>query len=118
MRSWLLAIAYRSFLDHARKTKRRQALSQKYIVPDAASAVVSAPAGHALDVERAMDSLSPECRAIILLCLLHGFTQAEAAKATGLPLGTIKSHIARGKAKLRTVLSDYAPAQNSDRSQA
>ena len=57
-------------------------------------------------------------RAVVLLCLLHGLTQAEAAQATGLPLGTVKSHITRGKAKLRAVLSDYAPAQNSDRNRA
>ena len=114
MRSWLFGIAYRSFLDHARKAKRRQALSQKYTAPD----VAPPPTGQALDVERAMESLSPECRAVVLLCLLHGLTQAEAAQATGLPLGTVKSHITRGKAKLRAVLSDYAPAQNSDRNRA
>jgi len=76
------------------------------------------PSGQALDIERAMDSLPPDCRAVVLLCILHGLTQAEAARATGLPLGTVKSHITRGKSKLRTVLAAYAPAQKSDRSYA
>jgi RNA polymerase sigma-70 factor (ECF subfamily) len=74
------------------------------------------PGGQALDIERAMDSLLPDCRAVVILCLLHGLTQAEAATATGLPLGTVKSHVARGKAKLQAVLSAYAPARKSDRS--
>jgi RNA polymerase sigma-70 factor (ECF subfamily) len=74
------------------------------------------PSGQALDIERAMDSLPPDCRAVVMLCLLHGLTQAEAATATGLPLGTVKSHVSRGKAKLRAVLSAYAPVPKSDRS--
>jgi len=99
-RSWLFGIAYRSFLDHTRKTKRRQTLAQQ----------------QALDVERAMDSLPPDCRAVVMLCLLHGLTHSEAATATGLPLGTVKSHVGRGKTKLRAILTEYAPRQKTDRS--
>ena len=109
LRSWLFGIAYREFLDHARKAKRRRGLSQRFTPPSPAAV----PSGQALDVQRAMDSLAPDCRAVVLLCLLHGLTQAEAAAATGLPLGTVKSHVTRGKVKLRTVLSAYAPASNS-----
>lgn len=112
LRSWLFGIAYREFLNHARKSKRRKALSYTYVAPEPAAV----PSGQALDIERAMDSLPPDCRAVVLLCLLHGLTQAEAAAATGLPLGTVKSHVARGKTKLQTVLSAYAPTPKSDRS--
>ena len=114
IRSWLFGIAYRRFLDHARKTKRRRELSQHQVVPDLVAEGIAAPNGQGLDVERAMDTLTPECRAVVMLCLLHGLTHPEAATATGLPLGTVKSHVNRGKAKLRTVLADYAPPQKSD----
>ena len=112
LRSWLFGIAYREFLNHARRAKRRRSLSQSFTPPSPAPV----PSGQALDIQRAMDSLSPDCRAVVLLCLLHGLTQAEASIATGLPLGTVKSHVTRGKVKLRTVLKAYAPAPNSDRS--
>ena len=112
LRSWLFGIAYREFLDHARKAKRRRRLSLRTVPPEP----VAVPSGCALDIERAMDSLPPDCRAVVLLCLLHGLTQSEAALATGMPLGTVKSHVTRGKAKLRTVLSAYAPTPKSDRS--
>ena len=112
LRSWLFGIAYREFLDHARKARRRRRLSLGAVPPEPAAV----PSGQALDIERAMDGLPPDCRAVVLLCLLHGLTQGEAALATGMPLGTVKSHVTRGKAKLRTVLSAYAPAQKSDRS--
>jgi len=112
LRSWLFGIAYREFLDHARKAKRRRRLSMGAAPPEPAAV----PSGQALDIERAMDSLPPDCRAVVILCLLHGLTQAEAATATGLPLGTVKSHVTRGKSKLRAVLAAYAPAPKSDRS--
>ena len=112
LRSWLFGIAYREFLNHTRKIKRRRHLSQRHIEPEP----TAVPSGQALDIERAMDSLSADCRAVVLLCLLHGFTQSEAAQATGIPLGTVKSHVTRGKEKLRAVLSAYAPAPKADRS--
>ena len=111
LRSWLFGIAYREFLNHTRKVKRRRRLSISAIPPEPAAV----PNGEALDIERAMDSLPPDCRAVVLLCLLHGLTHDEASKATGMPLGTVKSHVARGKAALRTALSAYAPASKSDR---
>lgn len=111
IRSWLFGIAYREFLDHTRKTKRRRRLSLGAALPEPAAV----PSGQALDIERAMDSLSPDCRAVVILCLLHGLTQMEASGATGLPLGTVKSHMTRGKAKLRAVLAAYAPSPKPDR---
>ena len=114
LRSWLFGIAYREFLNHTRRAKRRRRLSWGAVPPEPAAV----PSGQALDIERAMDSLPPDCRAVVMLCLLHGLTQSEAAMATGLPLGTVKSHVTRGKAKLRAVLSAYAPPHKSDRSYA
>lgn len=111
-RSWLFGIAYRTYADHARKEARRRALRETGTSEPPPPAV---PSGQKLDIERAMDALTPDCRAVILLCLLHGMSHAEAAKTTGLPIGTVKSHIARGKVSLRLCLSDYAPRDKACR---
>lgn len=63
--------------------------------------------GLSVDIERAMDTLPEDCRAVVILCLAYGFSHREAAKATKLPLGTVKSYCARGKSKLRAFLSAY-----------
>ena len=102
-KSWLFQIAYRSFVDYHRKEVRRRGLAEGHIEDD----TPSAPAGLKMDIEAAMDSLEPECRAVVILCLAHGMSHSEAASATDLPLGTIKSHVSRGKTKLRTFLSAY-----------
>jgi len=100
---WLFQIAYRSFVDYSRKEARRRDLSEGHI-EDAAPI---APEGLKMDIEQAMDALSPECRAVVILCLANGLSHSEAAIAMDLPLGTVKSHVSRGKTKLRTFLSAY-----------
>jgi RNA polymerase sigma-70 factor (ECF subfamily) len=57
-------------------------------------------------LEAAMAQLPPDQRAAVALCLAQGWTHAEAAEALDLPLGTIKSHVARGRDKLLSVLGD------------
>ena len=61
-------------------------------------------AGPAIDLERALATLRPPERVCIVLCFAEGMSHGEVARATGFPLGTVKSHIARGTAKLRTLL--------------
>jgi len=108
-KSWLFKIAYRTFLDHARKESRRRHLTLEgpCVSDPIAGASLQAPDGLKMDISRAMDNLPPDRRAVIILCLAHGMSHAEAAHATGLPIGTVKSHLLRGKEKLRTFLSAY-----------
>jgi len=102
-KSWLIQIAYRTFVDHTRKAKRRSDLAEQQ--PDEEQ--VSKVPGLSLDIAKAMDSLSDDCRAVVLLCLVHGMTHDEISRVTNLPLGTVKSHVTRGKTKLRAFLHAY-----------
>ncbi len=108
-KSWLFKIAYRTFLDHVRKEARRRDLMAGDLDFDrnVSGETPQAPDGLKMDITKAMDRLSPDCRAVVILCLAHGMSQSEAADATGLPIGTVKSHVLRGKEKLRTFLSAY-----------
>lgn len=102
-KSWLFQIAYRSFVDHHRKEARRRGLAEGHFEDEPPIA----PSGLKMDIESAMNTLPTECRAVVILCLAHGMSHSEAALATDLPLGTVKSHISRGKDKLRAFLSAY-----------
>lgn len=57
----------------------------------------------------ALEKLRPEQRQLVELSVLKGIPHAEIAATTGIPLGTVKSHIRRGLIALREAL-DVAPA--------
>jgi RNA polymerase sigma-70 factor (ECF subfamily) len=73
----------------------------------AAGTFVSAEAVERLeahDLEAALDRLHPDQRDAVLLCDLWGFAYEEIASITGWPLGTVRSRIARGRARLASHL--------------
>ena len=57
-------------------------------------------------VEHALASLAPDQRAAAALCLAQDWSHSEAAEALGLPLGTVKSHVTRARAKLLEILGE------------
>jgi RNA polymerase sigma factor (sigma-70 family) len=100
-RPWLFGIGWRKYRERKRGWLRlltregRAAATETSFVPDP---------GLKLDLVKAAQSLAPEQRAAVLLCLGAEFTHAEAAETLALPLGTVKSHVARGREKLVAAL--------------
>jgi RNA polymerase sigma factor (sigma-70 family) len=111
--SWLLAIAYRSFASE--KRKRRWSAEELRDPPEAVPRGAQAAAAVAEDVARAMRHLREPERACLSLCYQWGMTHQEAAGVLDCPVGTVKTHIARGKEKLRELLSAYGPLREAHR---
>jgi len=109
-KSWLFQIAYNVYAGHARKHARRRELFEANHGAELDATPQPPPAGVARDIATAMDNLSPEVRAVILMNLSYGMSHSEVAKASGLPLGTVKSHIQRGTEKRRTFPKVYEQA--------
>ena len=102
VRSWLCAIAWHKARSAQRAWFRRRARESRWA--DEAPQVASTPPPEAAVVTRALATLPIEQRAAVVLCLSQGFSHAEAAAILGTPLGTIKSHVTRGKARLLAAL--------------
>jgi RNA polymerase sigma factor (sigma-70 family) len=98
---WLRQIALNVWLDHARK---RRIPMDELRDGDDGREHVPADTGAAIDLERALAALRPPERICVVLCFGEGMSHGEVARATGFPLGTVKSHLARGTAKLRALL--------------
>jgi RNA polymerase sigma-70 factor (ECF subfamily) len=103
LRAWLCGIAYRKRLTW-RRGQVRAALRDASFAEAAAGGEGGSPDDR-LDLARAMADLPIEQRAAVSLCLAGEFSHAEAAAALHLPLGTVKSHVTRGRAKLMQALS-------------
>jgi RNA polymerase sigma factor (sigma-70 family) len=104
-RSWLFGIANHVAADARRSNKRALARDTLWVaennVPET-NPVAALEA--ALDVERVLSGLQPDQRKVVALCYGVGFSHQEAADALGLPLGTIKSHVARGRERALALL--------------
>ena len=60
-----------------------------------------------MDLDSALATLPPDMRLCVVLAYNEGLSHPEIVGLTGLPLGTVKSHIARGATRLREKLADY-----------
>lgn len=60
------------------------------------------------DIEKAMDDLPENFRVVVLLSDLEGLTYAEIAEALDVPVGTVRSRLARARGQLQKSLWDHA----------
>jgi RNA polymerase sigma factor (sigma-70 family) len=113
-KAFVALVARRKFIDVLRKKKRRP-LTEPIVVDASAHDVDSAPStysdGDGAKLKVALEKLRPEVRNVLLLASGEGLSHAEVAKATGLPIGTVKSHARRGLLRLREMLSERTAAE-------
>lgn len=111
MEGWLSRITTNVFLDEVRRRRRRpqDALpaDPDWVVPPAPAADV-ALAQQTLpdDVQCALAGLAEEFRVAVVLCDVAGRSYHEISEALGVPLGTVRSRIHRGRALLRRALEE------------
>ncbi|MEU0550751.1 sigma-70 family RNA polymerase sigma factor [Micromonospora sp. NPDC005979] len=104
-RTWLLGIARRACADHLRTVIRRRRLDERLV----ANAHTDRPhPDHAgqLGADDLVRRLSPERRAAFVLTQLLGLSYAEAAAVEGVPVGTIRSRVARARDELVAAVDD------------
>ncbi len=102
--TWIYRIAFNAWQSEARRKREvpldgeidENANAPSCEMPDIVARV---------DLERAMATLSDAERAAIAACYYADLSHEEAAVVLGIPLGTVKTHVLRGKAKLRAALA-------------
>jgi RNA polymerase sigma factor (sigma-70 family) len=103
--SWLHGVAHRLTLDAMCLNHRRQARERRAAEMRKTSAVTD-QAWQELQgtLDQALRQVPEKYRTPLVLCYLEGRTQEEAARRLGCPLGTVRSRLARGRDRLKTVL--------------
>ena len=104
-KSWMCSIAYTEFLKSARKRKSTERVMEKFQT-GVEDREAPRDMGSVVDLDRGLATLKEEERTLVVLCYSCGLSHSEAAEATGMPLGTVKSHVNRGRAKLQAFFQE------------
>ena len=106
--TWILTLVHRRAVDLVRREQRRRADSLEQ-APEQGGGSADEEAWLRLQRERvqeALRQLPDQQREALELAYYGGFTQSELAERLGQPLGTIKSRMFSGLARLRELLGD------------
>ena len=99
---WLLKVAYTTFLQSKRKSKRyAEILAEAGHVADLESYDHAPQSDDVTDLDRFLAVLSEQERAIMVMSYACGLSHREISDATEMPVGSVKSVIFRGKEKIR-----------------
>lgn len=101
--AWLKRIAINVWLQYLRKKDPLRHADENVD----SSATQDDVTGIGMDLDRALATLTGDVRLCIVLSYHEGMNHREIAENTGMPLGTVKSHIRRGTKRLRESLSAY-----------
>lgn len=104
--NWMFGIMKNAWIDEVRARQRRQRVH----APEEAGADVGDASAEARDialsVQSAMERLPEEQRLAVALVLVDGQSYKDAAELLGIPIGTLMSRLARGRAALAQMLGE------------
>jgi len=111
--TWLLTLVHRRAVDLVRREERRRTepLQPESEFAGGEAADEAEIATRRQTIREALRELPSEQREAIELAYYGGYTQSELAERLGQPLGTIKSRMFTGLARLRDTLGEDARAQ-------
>lgn len=108
---WIFGIVRHAWVDELRSRQRRQRVfAPAEAAEDVAVAIVERP-DTARSVQGAMAKLPASQRIVVALVLVEGLSYKEAAAALDVPIGTVMSRLARGRASLQRMLGDQREDQ-------
>ena len=100
---WLLKVAYTTFLQSKRKSKRyAEILDEVGHKMETEGQNFSVQSEELADLDKLLAVLDDDERAIMIMSYACGLSHREISDATSMPVGTVKSVIFRGKQKIRT----------------
>jgi RNA polymerase sigma-70 factor (ECF subfamily) len=93
--TWLYRIAYNVFIDYSKSIKMTDDIECSHHIS------YEVDLSSKIDIQSAIKILKENEKIVVLLHYDKGFSHNEIAKITGMPLGTVKTNLLRGKEKLK-----------------
>ncbi|MGD9630032.1 MAG: RNA polymerase sigma factor [Pyrinomonadaceae bacterium] len=105
--TFVAMITRRRLIDRIRHVQRRisaDSLEDVLAEPSVRSDTTMQTNVEAREAAKALDQIRPEQRQVLQMSIVHGLSHQEIADATGMPLGTVKTHARRGILQVREIL--------------
>lgn len=101
LRAWLFSIMHNVFVNQlkARKISPDTEVDDTFAAP-----TPGATRSDIIDLTRALSTLAPEQREVVLLIALEDMSYADVSRALGIPMGTVMSRLSRGRERLRKAM--------------
>jgi len=100
LRFWLRSIVYRTFLNQRRSQQRRGIAVPLDLLAEFEAVEAPGIISELREVLARMDSLPEEQHDVLVLVAIEGFTYVEAATLLSVPVGTVRSRLARARIAL------------------
>ena len=108
LRAWLFSIMHNVFVN---QLKSRKIPADVEIDETFAAPVPGVTRADVMDLQRALGTLAPEQREVVLLVALEDMSYADVSRALGIPMGTVMSRLSRGRERLRRVMNGEPAAR-------
>ena len=102
---WLRRLAVNTWLQHLRRGRLQEdPLNEAHAETLTDDPFLAERSAERIDLVRALSRLRPAERLCVVLAYGEGLSHPEIAETTGLPLGTVKSHVLRGGQRLKALV--------------
>ncbi len=120
IRAWLFRIMKNSYINRYRKVTKEPDLIDFNEIQEFYTRLQDTTTGdHDLaeqmfggvlddEVAKALDTLHPDFKTVVILCDIEGYTYEEIAEFVDIPVGTVRSRLHRGRKMLQSKLFEYA----------
>jgi len=110
LRAWLFTIMHNVHVNQVRSRSASATLPLDDELPDAPVRATQADMLEVRDIDAALQQLSVDQRQVLLLVAVERMSYEETARTLGIPIGTVMSRLARGRDRLRMLLSGESGA--------
>ena len=105
LRAWLFTIMHHQYVNTVRREAREKTTVDIEHVSSTLAATTDPTAGRQLiELDHALARLPTEQREVVLLIGLEGMPYERVAQILGVPIGTVRSRLSRGRERLRELM--------------
>jgi RNA polymerase sigma-70 factor, ECF subfamily len=104
LRAWLLTIMHHQYVNTVRREARERTVDIEHVSSSLTATTDPTARRQLIELDRALALLPNEQREVVLLVGLEGMPYETVAQILGVPIGTVRSRLSRGRERLRELM--------------